>query len=108
MSLIRSGVRVCIGLITTQDFLVAGPPMAHHPIGAYTIQPHMPPPLAFTDSQITAIMDAAQPLARADRAAFLEAVVEALEGRPIGDGQVFRAVRAAQGRYRDAPKWGTR
>jgi hypothetical protein len=59
----------------------------------------MPAPLAFTDEQIAAIMNAAQPLARADRAAFLEAVVAALEGRPIGDGAVFRAIREVQGRY---------
>ena len=51
---------------------------------------------------------AAEPLARTDRAAFLEAVVAALEGRPIGDGQVFRAIREVQGRYLDAPKWGVR
>jgi hypothetical protein len=51
-------------------------------------------------------MSAAQPLARADRAAFLEAVVAALDGRPIGDGAVFRAIRDVQGRYLDAPKWG--
>ena len=68
----------------------------------------MPSPLAFTDEQIAAIMRAAEPLARTDRAAFLEAVVAALEGRPIGDGQVFRAIREVQGRYLDAPKWGTR
>jgi hypothetical protein len=46
----------------------------------------MPASLAFTDEQIAAIMDAAQPLARADRAAF----------------------REVQGRYLDARKWGTR
>jgi hypothetical protein len=46
----------------------------------------MPASLAFTDEQIAAIMDAAQPLARAYRAAF----------------------REVQGRYLDAPKWGTR
>jgi hypothetical protein len=66
----------------------------------------MPSPPAFTDSQITAIMDAAQPLARADRAALLEAVVEALQGSAVGDGQVYRAIRAAQGRYLVPPKWG--
>jgi hypothetical protein len=68
----------------------------------------MPPPLAFTDSQITAIMEAAQPLGRADRAAFLEEVVAALQGRPIGDGAVFRAIRDVQGRYLEPLKWGTR
>jgi hypothetical protein len=66
----------------------------------------MPAPLAFTDEQIAAIMNAAQPLARADRAAFLEAVVAALDGKPLGDGQVFRAIREVQGRYLDAPMGG--
>jgi hypothetical protein len=47
----------------------------------------MPPPLAFTDEQIAAIMNAAQPLARADRAEFLEAVVESLDGKALGDGR---------------------
>jgi hypothetical protein len=74
--------------------------------GAYTILPDAPP--AFSDEQITAIMNAAQPLAPGDRAAFLEAVVAALDGRAIGDGAVFRAIRAVQGRYLDVPKWGTR
>jgi hypothetical protein len=68
----------------------------------------MPAPLAFTDEQIAAIMNAAQPIARADRAAFLEAVVAALEGKPLGDGAVFGAIREVQGRYLDAPKWGVR
>ena len=62
----------------------------------------MPPPLAFTDS-VTAIMDAAQPLARADRAAFLEAVVAALDGKPLVDGAVFRAIREVQCRYLNPP-----
>jgi hypothetical protein len=38
----------------------------------------------------------------------LEAVVEALDGKPLGDGQVFRAIRDVQGRYLEPPQWGTR
>ena len=72
------------------------------------MRPHMPVPPAFTDQQIDAIMNAAQPLARADRAAFLEAVVEALDGQPIGDGAVFRVIREVQGRYLEPQRWGTR
>jgi hypothetical protein len=68
----------------------------------------MPAPLAFSDEQIAAIMNTAQPLASADRAAFLEEVVAALDGKPLGDGMVFRAIRAVQARYLDAPKWGVR
>jgi hypothetical protein len=63
---------------------------------------------SFSDSQINMIMDAAAPLPAADRAAFLEEVVAALDGRPIGDGLIFRAIRAVQARYLDAPKWGVR
>jgi hypothetical protein len=66
------------------------------------------PPLAVTDEQITAIMDAAAPLASADRTAFLEEVVQLLDGQPIGDGLIFRTVRVVQARYLDVPKWGTR
>jgi hypothetical protein len=69
----------------------------------------MPAPLAFTDEQIAAIMNAAQPLARADRAAFLEAVVAALDGKPLGDGLVvFRVIREVQGRYLEPQRWGVR
>jgi hypothetical protein len=66
----------------------------------------MPSPPAFTDSQITAIMDAAHPLAPDVRVAFLEAVVEALQGSDVGDGQVYRAIRMAQARYLVPPRWG--
>jgi hypothetical protein len=68
----------------------------------------MPPPLPFTDEQITAIMRAAQPLALPDRAAFLEAWLPRSRGKPVGDGAVFRAIREVQGRYLEPVKWGVR
>jgi hypothetical protein len=39
------------------------------------------PPIALTDAQLTAVFDAARPLAVRDRDAFLQAVAEALQGR---------------------------
>jgi hypothetical protein len=67
----------------------------------------MPHPIAFSDAQITAVLDAAKVLAPDVRAAFLEAVVEALQGSDVGDGQVYRAIRAAQQRFLVPPRWGT-
>jgi hypothetical protein len=56
--------------------------------------------LRLTDAQLSAIMAAAQPLARADRAGFFEDVATALEALPIvGDGVVARVVREVQPRY---------
>jgi predicted DNA-binding transcriptional regulator YafY len=68
----------------------AGPPSGAPSVSGRRLRPRMPSPLAFTDEQIAAIMNAAQPLARADRAAFLEAVVAALDGGAVGDGAVYR------------------
>ena len=45
----------------------------------------MPHPIAFSDAQITAVLDAAKVLAPDVRAAFLEAVVEALQGSDVGE-----------------------
>jgi hypothetical protein len=57
-------------------------------------------PLALTDEQLSAIMAAAEPLAPADRSAFLEDVAAALAALPVvGDGAVNRVVREAQSKY---------
>jgi hypothetical protein len=62
------------------------------------------PPIALTDAQLTAVFEAARPLAVRDRDAFLQAVAEALQARPeIGDGDVHRAIRVAQRRFYDPP-----
>jgi hypothetical protein len=53
-------------------------------------------PLGLTDSQYSALVDACQPLAPADRGRFLEALAAALRNEPvIGDGVVSRAIRFA-------------
>jgi hypothetical protein len=61
-------------------------------------------PIHLTDAQLTAVFDAARPLAVRDRDAFLQAVAEALQGhREIGDGDVHRAIVVAQRRFYDPP-----
>jgi hypothetical protein len=54
----------------------------------------MPTPLAFTDEQIDAILRAATPLAHVDRGRFLEEIAAKLDGRPLGEGVVFKTIRA--------------
>jgi hypothetical protein len=62
------------------------------------------PPIALTDAQLTAVFEAARPLAVRDRDAFLQTVAEALQGRrEIGDGDVHRAICVAQRRFYDPP-----
>jgi hypothetical protein len=60
-------------------------------------------PIALTDEQLTAVFEAARPLAVRDRDAFLQTVAELLQARrEIGDGDVHRAVVTAQRRF-----WGS-
>jgi hypothetical protein len=60
----------------------------------------MPRPIALTDEQLSAVMAVAEPLAPADRSAFLEDVAVALAALPtIGDGVVNRVVREVQSKY---------
>jgi hypothetical protein len=63
-------------------------------------------PLALTDAQLNQILLAARPLRLRDRDDFLKEVTNALAngGGPVGDGDVNRAVRAAQKRYFDPPQ----
>ena len=56
-------------------------------------------PLALTDTQMTAVMAAAQPLPPADRSLFLQDVAAALDGKELGDGVVARVCREIQRRY---------
>jgi hypothetical protein len=59
----------------------------------------MPAPIALTDAQLSAVFEAARPLAVRDRDAFLQTVAELLLARPeIGDGDVHRAIVTAQRR----------
>jgi hypothetical protein len=66
------------------------------------------PPLALSDNQMDQILLAARPLRLRDRDLFLKEVVAALAngGGPVGDGDVNRAIRAAQRRYFDPPQLG--
>jgi hypothetical protein len=62
------------------------------------------PPIALTDAQLTAVFDAARPLAVASRDAFLLDLAAALQGiTDPGDGDVARAIRAVQRKLFDPP-----
>ena len=61
-------------------------------------------PISVSDSQLAAILRAAAPLRRQDVEDYMRMVAEALRTRPmIGDGDVYRAVEAAQRKYFDPP-----
>jgi len=61
-------------------------------------------PLALTDSEMTIVMRAAEPLAVQAHDAFLYEVAERLAGMSErGDGQVFRICRELQRKFFDAP-----
>ena len=62
-------------------------------------------PVSLSDQQLSAVMSAAEPLAPADRDAFLRALANVLRGeeQPLGDGAVFRAVRALQREFWTPP-----
>jgi hypothetical protein len=60
----------------------------------------MPSPLALTDAQLTAVYQAAGPLAPAVRPAFLELVAQGLAGAgEVGDGTVARVCAEVQRRF---------
>jgi hypothetical protein len=66
---------------------------------------HPPMPLALTDDQLSAVWTACQPLAPDQRVGFLEALAAELRGLDdIGDGQLFRAIRAVQRKHFDPPQ----
>jgi hypothetical protein len=59
-------------------------------------------PIRLTDAQLTAVFEAARPLAVRDRDPFLLDLATALAGvTDPGDGDVARAIRVAQKRYFD-------
>jgi hypothetical protein len=61
-------------------------------------------PIRLTDSQLDAVLAAARPLAAGNRDAFLQAIVDALEGVvDPGDGDIHRAIMTAQRRFWDPP-----
>jgi hypothetical protein len=61
-------------------------------------------PIRLTDAQLTAVFEAARPLAVASRDAFLLDLAAALQGQEhLGDGTVFRLIREVQRRHFDPP-----
>ena len=58
-------------------------------------------PLGVTDDQLSMIMQACEPLLPIDRDRFLRALADALgaEPQPLGDGQIFRAIKSLRGQY---------
>jgi hypothetical protein len=64
----------------------------------------MSTPISLTDSELTAIMDAARPLQPCDRDRFLRQVAEAIVALPErGDGAIHRAIRSVWRDCYDAP-----
>jgi hypothetical protein len=64
-----------------------------------------PQPLALTDNQYDAVCRACEPILPGDRDAFLRALANVLRGepQPLGDGSVFRAIRALQREFWQPP-----
>jgi hypothetical protein len=56
-------------------------------------------PIPLSQPQFLAIANAAAALYPGDRDAFVAEVAAALDGQPIGDGSIGRAIRAVQGRF---------
>ena len=64
----------------------------------------MSTPIALTDSELSAIMDACRPLQPRDRDQFLRAVAEAITALPmVGPGSIHRAIVELQKRFFVAP-----
>jgi hypothetical protein len=64
----------------------------------------MPSPISLTDSELTAVMDAARPLQPADRDRFLRQIAEAIVAMPErGPGAIHRAIRSVWREYFDVP-----
>jgi hypothetical protein len=66
-------------------------------------------PIKLSDAQLSAVFDAARPLPRESRDAFLLDLAAALAGiTDIGDGDVARAIRAVQRKHFDPPQFDER
>jgi hypothetical protein len=64
----------------------------------------MPMPIALSDAELTAVMDACRPLSPRGRDLFLRRVAEAIVALPErGDGAVHRAIRSVWRDCYDAP-----
>jgi hypothetical protein len=62
-------------------------------------------PVRLTDSELDAVMAAAQPIPVARRAAFLQDVAKMLSGVEVGPGSVHRAIAQAQRAHFDPPQF---
>jgi hypothetical protein len=60
--------------------------------------------IAFTDAQLEQIRMTATQIPRRLRDAYLQRVVQLLNGRDFGDGDVHRAARAAAGEIMHGPR----
>jgi hypothetical protein len=62
-------------------------------------------PIALSDDELQAVMDAAKPLAPRERDRFLKAVALAITALPegIGPGSIHRAIASVWREYYDAP-----
>jgi hypothetical protein len=69
----------------------------------------MPPsPIHLSDSELTAVMNAARPLAPRDRDRFLQDIAAELAALPVlGDGAVHRAIVTVQRKHFDPPSLTT-
>jgi hypothetical protein len=78
----------------------------HHLLAPAATRADIPamPPIALTDSQLAAVMAAAQPLPPDDRSPFLAEVAALLQGQTIGDGSVSRATADAWAKFWDPPQ----
>jgi hypothetical protein len=52
-----------------------------------------------SENQFLAIFNAAAALCLSDRDQFVVAVAQELEGQPVGDGSIGRAIRVAQSKF---------
>jgi hypothetical protein len=53
-------------------------------------------PIALSDQQLDAVYAACRPLAPEVRDEFLRRLANALDGGPVGDGQLWRTIKALQ------------
>ena len=61
-------------------------------------------PLALSDDQMTALINAAQPLQRINRGEFLRSVADCFAGRSeVGHGELHRVIAEVQRRYFTPP-----
>jgi hypothetical protein len=64
----------------------------------------MPRPIALSDDELQAVMDAARPLAPRDRDQFLRRIAAVITALPVrGPGVIHRAIRSTWREFYDVP-----